>query len=78
MNEFVQAFPQTWQEKWQNKGFSEPSLIQQLAFNALKEKESMVGISPTGSGKTLAYLLPLLLNVSKGEGHSLLILVSSQ
>ncbi|OQO76837.1 DEAD/DEAH box helicase [Enterococcus villorum] len=78
MNEFVQAFPQTWQEKWQNKVFSEPSLIQKLAFNALKEKESMVGISPTGSGKTLAYLLPLLLNVSKGEGHSLLILVSSQ
>ena len=65
MNEFVKNFPQAWQEKWQDKGFQTPSLIQQAAFQPLKEKESIIGISATGSGKTLAYLLPLLLNVPK-------------
>ncbi|MBF8807693.1 MAG: DEAD/DEAH box helicase [Enterococcus lacertideformus] len=78
MNEFIQTFPDTWQEKWYKKGFLDPSLIQQAVFLPLKEKENLIGISPTGSGKTLAYLLPLLLNVSKGEGSSLLVLASSQ
>lgn len=78
MNEFVKNFPQAWQEKWQEKGFQTPSLIQQAVFQPLKEKESIIGISPTGSGKTLAYLLPLLLNVPKEGGSTLLILVSSQ
>ncbi|MEY8446085.1 DEAD/DEAH box helicase [Enterococcus ratti] len=78
MNELIQTFPQAWQEKWQRKKFSDPSLIQQAVFQLLKEKENIIGISPTGSGKTLAYLLPLLLNVSKGEKSALLVLVSSQ
>lgn len=78
MNEFVQTFPQAWQEKWQEKAFLEASLIQKAVFQPLKDQQNVIGISPTGSGKTLAYLLPLLLNVEKDHGSSLLILVSSQ
>lgn len=78
MNEFIQTFPEKWQEKWTSQGFEEPSLIQQAVFQKLREKESLVAISPTGSGKTLAYLWPLLLNVQPQAGSSLLILTSSQ
>ncbi len=78
MNEFVQTFPKAWQEKWQEKAFSDASLIQKAVFQPLKDQKNIVGLSPTGSGKTLAYLFPLLLNVEKDKGSSLLILVSSQ
>lgn len=78
MNEFVQTFPQAWQEKWQEKAFLEASLIQKAVFQPLKDQQNVIGISPTGSGKTLAYLFPLLLNIEKDHGSSLLILVSSQ
>ncbi|OTP09551.1 DEAD/DEAH box helicase [Enterococcus sp. 10A9_DIV0425] len=78
MNEFVQKLPTNWQKKWESKGFTTPSLIQKEVFDELKNKESLIGVSPTGSGKTLAYLLPLLLNVSPKEATALLILASSQ
>jgi superfamily II DNA/RNA helicase len=69
---------EVWQEKWQESGFSAPSLIQERVYPLLKEGKSVVGVSPTGSGKTLAYLLPLLEAVKVGEGNQLLILTSSQ
>lgn len=78
MNEWTMEFPKQWQEKWADKAFAAPSLIQEAVFQPLRNKQSIIGVSPTGSGKTLAYLLPLLLNVSPGEGSSLLILASSQ
>ena len=74
----IQNFPQEWQEKWEQENFKDPTNIQEQLFAPLREKESVLGISPTGSGKTLAYLLPLLLNVEKGEGNQLLILLPSQ
>lgn len=75
---FLEQLPEVWQAQWQTSGFSEPSLIQQESFAPLKEKQNVLGISPTGSGKTIAYLLPLLLNVEKGQGNQLLILAPSQ
>ncbi|MDR0922190.1 MAG: DEAD/DEAH box helicase [Lactobacillales bacterium] len=75
---FVEKLPEVWQEKWGSADFESPSIIQERSFDLLLEKEDLLGISPTGSGKTLAYLLPLLLNVKKGEGNQLLILLSSQ
>lgn len=65
-------------KRWTDQAFQEPTKIQQQVFAPLKNHETIVGISPTGSGKTLAYLLPLLLNVEKGNGNQLLILTSSQ
>jgi superfamily II DNA/RNA helicase len=78
MNEWLEKFPPAWQKFWTENGFKEPSLIQKAVFEQLQQKESLVGISPTGSGKTLAYLLPLLLNIEKGEASKLLVLTSSQ
>lgn len=70
--------PESWQTRWEENGFSEPSLIQSAVFEPLQSEKNVVGISPTGSGKTLAYLLPTLLKVEPGQGNQLLILISSQ
>lgn len=70
--------PENWQTRWEESGFSEPSLIQTAVFEPLQLGKDVVGISPTGSGKTLAYLLPTLLQVEPGKGNQLLILISSQ
>ena len=78
MTDYLVKLPEAWQKKWQDSGFHTASIIQEKSFSPLSEKKDVVGISPTGSGKTLAYLLPLLLNVQKGEGSQLLILTSSQ
>ena len=78
MTDYQSKLPEPWQKKWQDSGFQIASFIQEKSFSPLMEKEDVVGISPTGSGKTLAYLLPLLLNVKKGEANQLLILTSSQ
>lgn len=74
----IETLPNEWQEKWQQENFKAPTLIQEKLFEPLSNKKSVLGISPTGSGKTLAYLLPLLLNVEKGAGNQLLILLPSQ
>ncbi|BDP73011.1 hypothetical protein EfmAA96_07960 [Enterococcus faecium] len=58
-------------EKYEDKGFISPSLIQRAVFQPLSNKQSIVAVSPTGSGKTLAYLWPLLLNVEPGEAKSI-------
>ena len=78
MTDYQSKLPEPWQKKWQDSGFQTASFIQEKSFSPLMEKKDVVGISPTGSGKTLAYLLPLLLNVKKGEANQLLILTSSQ
>lgn len=74
----IKEFPNEWQEQWEKAAFKEPTLIQARMFEPLKNKQNVLGISPTGSGKTLAFLLPLLLNVEKGQGNQLLILLPSQ
>ncbi len=74
----LEVLPEKWQKKWQAEGFSELTAIQKASFTALKQQKNVIGIAPTGSGKTLAYLLPLLLNVEKGAGNQLLILLPSQ
>lgn len=56
MTDFVKHFPTNWQNKWEEKGFTVPSFIQQEVFTDLKEGKSLIAVSPTGSGKTLAYL----------------------
>jgi len=70
--------PLVWQKRWQDSEFENPTQIQELSFNILSENGNLLGVSPTGTGKTLAYLLPLLLNVEKGAGNQLLILLPSQ
>ena len=75
---YLEQLPEVWQKKWQALGYEEPSLIQSRSFLPLLNKASVVGVSPTGSGKTVAYLLPLLLNLEKGAGSQLLVILPSQ
>lgn len=72
------SLPEKWQQRAQDSGFSQATLIQTKTFQPLYEKQNLVGIAPTGTGKTLAYLLPTLLNVQAGKGNQLLILTPSQ
>ncbi|MFV0557549.1 MAG: DEAD/DEAH box helicase [Enterococcus sp.] len=74
----MKQLPASWQEKWQQVGFNQPTQIQIEAFEPLSAGKNVVGISPTGSGKTIAYLLPLLLTIEKNQGNQLLVLTSSQ
>lgn len=43
-----------------SSGFNRPSRTQELAFDALRNGETVVIAAETGSGKTFAYLIPLL------------------
>ncbi|MGO3731974.1 MAG: DEAD/DEAH box helicase [Vagococcus sp.] len=72
------VLPTVWQDLWEESKFESFTPVQTALFEPLKNKNSVLGISPTGSGKTLAYLLPLLLNVEEGKGNQLLILLPSQ
>ena len=44
----------------ENKGFKEPSKIQEDSFQFIKDGHDLLARSETGSGKTLAFVLPLL------------------
>ncbi len=74
----VELYPKEWQEKWEEKKFKDPSMIQTSLYPLITEGESVLGISPTGSGKTLAFILPLLQRVIKGEGNQVLVILPSQ
>ena len=76
--ELIKQLPTVWQEYWQELGYQAPSPIQSKSYPLLLEKTNLVGVSPTGSGKTVAYLLPLLQQITIGEGNQLLILLPSQ
>ena len=49
-----------FKKHFNEKGFAEPTLIQQKVAEPLRNGESVLGLSPTGSGKTLAFALPLM------------------
>ncbi|KAF0338445.1 DEAD/DEAH box helicase [Pediococcus acidilactici] len=67
-----------FQQHFQEKGFKQPTLIQERVAEPLRAGETVLGLSPTGSGKTLAFALPLLEKVIPGNGPQLLVLVPSQ
>lgn len=75
MSEFLSP---EFQEHWAKSGFKAPTAIQLTAYELLKEKKDIVGISPTGSGKTLAFTLPLLESIVPDKRMQLLILEPSQ
>ncbi|MEO8934996.1 MAG: DEAD/DEAH box helicase [Xanthomarina sp.] len=61
-------------------GFTQPTPIQQEAFNVVASGKDMVGIAQTGTGKTYAYMLPILKNLkfSKQENPRVLVLVPTR
>ncbi|MHC1510814.1 DEAD/DEAH box helicase [Pediococcus pentosaceus] len=67
-----------FKKHFNEKGFAEPTLIQQKVAESLRNGESVLGLSPTGSGKTLAFALPLMEKITSGDGTQLLVLSPSQ
>jgi len=61
-------------------GFSNPTPIQEKAFNVVGSGNDVVGIAQTGTGKTFAYMLPILQNMkfSMQENPRVLILVPTR
>jgi ATP-dependent RNA helicase RhlE len=61
-------------------GFTNPTPIQEEAFNVVASGKDVVGIAQTGTGKTFAYMLPILKNLkfSKQETPRVLVLVPTR
>ncbi|GGG44874.1 DEAD/DEAH box helicase [Bizionia arctica] len=61
-------------------GFTQPTPIQQEAFNVVASGKDVVGIAQTGTGKTFAYMLPILKNLkfSTQENPRVLVLVPTR
>lgn len=61
-------------------GFTQPTPIQEEAFNVVASGKDVVGIAQTGTGKTFAYMLPILKNLkfSKQDNPRVLVLVPTR
>lgn len=66
------------QAYWEKLGYQEPSVIQEKAYEPMKEGADVVGISPTGTGKTVAYTLPILAKTIVKGGLQTVIITPSQ
>ncbi|NVO04316.1 MAG: DEAD/DEAH box helicase [Bacteroidetes bacterium] len=49
------------------ENYQEPYPIQKEAIPAILDGKDVFGIAPTGSGKTASYVLPILMNLQKGN-----------
>lgn len=52
----------------------QPTLIQKVSYEAIRNGASVVGLAKTGTGKTLAYAIPVLERTLKGKANSVVIL----
>ncbi|HLV69656.1 MAG TPA: DEAD/DEAH box helicase, partial [Xanthomarina sp.] len=61
-------------------GFTQPTPIQEQAFNVVASGKDVVGVAQTGTGKTFAYMLPILKNLkfSKQDNPRVLVLVPTR
>ncbi|CAD5900777.1 putative ATP-dependent RNA helicase YfmL [Carnobacterium maltaromaticum] len=66
------------QAYWEKLGYQEPSVIQEKAYEPMKNGADVVGISPTGTGKTVAYTLPILAKTVVKGGLQTVIITPSQ
>ena len=61
-----------------NKGYTQPTPIQDKIIPHILQEKNVVGIANTGTGKTAAFLLPLLHQVYKNNKKSVLILAPTR
>ena len=61
-----------------NKGFEEPTPIQEKTIPLILKGKDIIGGSSTGSGKTLAFGTGIITNTEKGEGIQSLILTPTR
>jgi ATP-dependent RNA helicase DeaD len=62
----------------EEKGFKEPTEIQEKAIPLALKGKDIIGCSATGSGKTLAFVVNILDKVKKGQGIQALILTPTR
>ncbi|MES2203458.1 MAG: DEAD/DEAH box helicase [Patescibacteria group bacterium] len=61
-----------------DKGYTQPTPIQDRSIPHILRGEDVVGIANTGTGKTAAFLVPLVNKVITGKGERVLIMVPTR
>lgn len=66
-------YTQTIKEILNKQHKTQPTLIQERTYDAIKNGASVIGLAKTGTGKTLAYALPAIENLKSGDANGLVI-----
>ncbi|KAG5678017.1 hypothetical protein PVAND_007726 [Polypedilum vanderplanki] len=78
------GFPSYITSEMTRQGFTNPTIIQSMAWPVAMSGRDLVGIAQTGSGKTLAYILPALVHITyqekmqRGDGPIALVLAPTR
>lgn len=76
LNEF--GFSETLYRNIQNKGYLQPTKIQDEVMPAVLEGRDVLGIANTGTGKTAAYALPIIEMIVKNPHKRVLIMAPTR
>jgi len=76
LNEF--GFSETLYRNIQNKGYLQPTKIQDEVIPVVLERRDVLGIANTGTGKTAAYALPLIEMIVKNPHKRILIMAPTR
>lgn len=61
-----------------NKGYTEPTPIQDQAIEAILAGRDLIGLANTGTGKTAAFLIPIIEMIFKDRKHKALIVTPTR
>lgn len=61
-----------------NKGFTQPSPIQDQAIPVALEGKDVIGIANTGTGKTIAFLIPIINKLVSDNNHKAMVLTPTR
>ncbi|MBI4182191.1 MAG: DEAD/DEAH box helicase [Candidatus Aenigmarchaeota archaeon] len=62
----------------EQRGFTQPTAIQEQTIPLLKQGKDIIAQSETGSGKTMAFAIPILEKIQKGQGPQALVLTPTR
>eukprot|EP00039_Didymoeca_costata_P023605 m.7660 g.7660 ORF g.7660 m.7660 type:complete len:558 (+) comp3751_c0_seq1:2-1675(+) len=65
MGDFANVYPPQLLQKFEEKGYTQPTPIQSEVWRHALMGCDLVGVSETGSGKTLAFLIPAFLHANQ-------------
>lgn len=78
-NRFVDfAVHDTIKQNLGNKGFTDPTPIQDQAIPVILDGKDMIGIANTGTGKTAAFAIPLIHKLMENKGSRALIVAPTR
>ncbi|MCF6514816.1 DEAD/DEAH box helicase [Lactobacillus sp. S2-2] len=67
-----------FKEKFQKQGYQNLTPIQEAVYKLMVDGNDIIGLSPTGSGKTVAFTLPVVSNLTAGDGIQAMVIEPSQ